>query len=80
MTTLPTLPGCGQPATTRLEVCSPPTEAAPYGTLAAITYACPDCAPRQVRAVKDAGLLSDPLKLLPGRVCGDLVDFTGGDR
>ena len=82
MATLPSLPGCGQPATGRIEAYSPPT-ATTLASLDAVIYVCEQHLLDADTALCIAGYTPYRSRTMPSvpRECGQVVDFTTwGDR
>ncbi|GIJ25496.1 hypothetical protein Vqi01_06580 [Micromonospora qiuiae] len=77
MSTLPTLPVCGRPATIRIEAYSP-LDGQPYGTLDASVYVCPSHADQTATALQEAGFAVHRLAGGDGTTkrCGDGLDAT----
>ncbi|WFE44258.1 hypothetical protein [Verrucosispora sp. WMMD1129] len=76
MSTLPTLPVCGRPATIRVEAYGT-LDGNPCGTLDASVYVCPDHAAQTVTVLEAAGFATR--RLAGGtevKRCGDGMDFT----
>ncbi|MER7459221.1 hypothetical protein [Micromonospora sp. NPDC126480] len=75
--TLPTLPGCGQPATVRIEIFSPASGPS-GGSLDGSLYACEQHAADMVTALQAAGF--NAYRVSGGdrvKRCGEGLDFTG---
>ncbi|AVT37411.1 hypothetical protein [Plantactinospora sp. BB1] len=79
MRTLPSLPGCGQPATVRIEIYSPGPTGNAHGSLDGVAYGCGQHAGAIVQMIADAGLTPwhdpKPLDAADTSVCGRLRDF-----
>ncbi|MFY1688829.1 hypothetical protein [Plantactinospora sp. WMMB782] len=79
MRTLPSLPGCGQPATVRIEIYSPGPTGNAHGSLDGVAYGCGQHAGAIVQMIADAGLTPwhdpTPLDAADTSVCGRLRDF-----
>lgn len=75
MSTIPTLPGCGRPATIRIEAYAP-LDGRMHGTLDASVYVCPDHAAPTVTVLEAVGFATR--RLAGGtevKGCGDGLDF-----
>ena len=81
MSNLPTLPGCGQPATVRIEVYGPDAAGDPFGSLDASVYVCEEHGIDTASAVWGAGMTAHKVEMAPDvtRACGEVYIFPTGN-